>query len=429
MNSQSLAAVPLATPHIPPFVLRLLRQSVFKTMNSLQSGQLQVTEPDGSSHLLGREGAPRYQVRVCDLKFYAYLAFGGSTGAGQGWILGLWDTPDLVEVTRLFVRERDTLSAMDSGGLAALRTPVYKLLEWRRRNTKDGSGRNIRAHYDLGNDFFKLFLDDSLTYSAAVFADDATPLAQAQQAKYELICRKLDLQPGDRVLEIGTGWGGMALHAARHHGVHITTTTISEEQFALASQRIHEAGLEQQIQVLKRDYRDLDGQYDKIISIEMIEAVGHEFLPVYFKQLEKLLAPHGQVLIQAITIQDQFYDEMRHGTDFIREYVFPGGHLPCNREMLRVSAGHTGLRLFDLEDFGQDYARTLRHWRQAFHAHLPQVRSLGYSQEFCRLWDFYLASCEAGFTESTTSVVHAHFTMPGCHRERRGYDNTRDHQA
>lgn len=429
MSLKSLAAIPLATPNIPHAMLRLLRRSVMTTLDGLQSGRIQLVEPDGSCHVLGKAGSPQHTVRICDLNAYAYLAFGGSTGAGQAWILGLWDSTELVEVTRLFVRERDTLSALDSSGLTRLRMPLYKALEWRRRNTPDGSSRNIQAHYDLGNDFFKLFLDDSMTYSAAVFADQATSLAEAQREKYDLICRKLDLKAGDRVLEIGSGWGGMALHAARHYGVNITTTTISQQQYALATQRVREAGLEDRITVLKQDYRALSGEYDKIVSIEMIEAVGHAFLPTYFKQLERLLAADGQVLIQAITIQDQFYEEMRKGTDFIREHVFPGGHLPCNSEMLRITAQHTALRLFELEDFGQDYARTLRHWRQAFHDRLAQVRALGYSREFCRLWDFYLASCEAGFLESTTSVVHIHFTMPGCHRQRRGFQTAEEVHA
>ena len=421
MTTSLSLAQPLSTPRLPQALLHAVRKSLLCTLNSLSSGQLRITEPDGHVHVCGAPGTPCHEVRIRDRNVYAYLALGGTTGAGQAWILGLWDAPDVVAVTRLFVRERAALAAMDNGALTWLRAPLYKAMEWRRRNTVEGSRRNIQAHYDLGNDFFRLFLDDSMTYSAGVFANQATTLAQAQFAKYDLICRKLDLGPQDHVLEIGTGWGGLALHAATHFGARVTTTTISDEQYALASQRVEQAGLGDRIQVLKQDYRQLDGQYDKLISIEMIEAVGHAFLPTYFRQIERLLVPHGEALIQAITIQDQYYEQMRRGTDFIREHVFPGGHLPCVREMLRVTAERTQLRLFDLEDFGQDYARTLQHWRRAFVDALPQVRNLGYSEEFCRLWDFYLASCEAGFREATTSVVHAHFTKPACARERHDF--------
>ncbi len=421
MTTSLSLAEPLSTPRLPDVLLRAVRKTLLRTLNALTTGQLRIIEPDGQIEVVGAPGTPCHDVRVHDRNVYAYLAFGGSTGAGQAWILGLWDAPDVVAVTRLLLRERDALAALDSGLLTWVTSPLYKAMEWRRRNTVEGSRRNIQAHYDLGNDFFKLFLDDSMTYSAGVFANEATTLAESQHAKYDLICRKLDLKPSDHVLEIGTGWGGLALHAATHFGARITTTTISEEQFALASQRVRDAGLDDRITVLKQDYRTLEGEFDKIISIEMIEAVGHEFLPTYFRQLERLLVPHGEAVIQAITIQDQYYDQMRRGTDFIREHVFPGGHLPCVREMLRVTAEHTQLRLFHLEDFGQDYARTLQHWRSAFLDALPQVRNLGYSEEFCRLWDFYLASCEAGFSEATTSVVHAHFTKPACARERHNF--------
>ena len=420
-NSISLLADTQNIPKLPVPLLRQLRQRLFDQIDALKTGAVRISEPDGTVTTLGDAGGPILPVQVRDPALYAYAAFGGSTGLGQAWILGLWNTTQLVDVARLFVRNRGALGTLD-GGLAKLRMPLYKALEWRRRNTLTGSSRNISAHYDLGNDFFKLFLDDSMTYSAGVFANQATTLAESQHAKYDLICRKLNLSADDHVLEIGTGWGGLALHAATHFGARITTTTISEEQYALATQRVHEAGLDGRIRVLKQDYRTLEGRYDKLISIEMIEAVGHAFLPTYFRQIERLLVPHGEALIQAITIQDQYYEQMRRGTDFIREHVFPGGHLPCVREMLRVTAEHTQLRLFDLEDFGQDYARTLEHWRRAFVAALPQVRNLGYSDEFCRLWDFYLASCEAGFREATTSVVHAHFTKPACARERHDFE-------
>lgn len=405
-------------PDLPTTLLRPLRRQVLKLVDGLTTGCLRVTEADGRVTLLGNSAHDPLPVQVLDPRFYAYAAFGGSTGMGQAWMLGLWDTPELVAVSRLFLREHALMERLDSTLTARLRAPLYKWLEWRHRNTIAGSNRNISAHYDLGNDFFRLFLDDSMTYSAGVFADEATDLAAAQFAKYDLICRKLNLQPGQSVIEIGTGWGGFALHAAQHYGVHVTTTTISHEQHALAAERIRAAGLDDQVTLLKTDYRKLDGQFDHLVSIEMIEAVGHEFLPQYFGVVDGLLKPDGQALIQAITIQDQYYDQMRHNTDFIREYIFPGGHLPCVGEMLRVSGQHSSLRLHHLDDFGQDYARTLNLWRDAFRRATPQVAALGYPLAFRRMWDFYLASCEAGFLESTTSVVHAHFTKPRCLRGR-----------
>ena len=285
------------------------------------------------------------------------MALGGTTGAGTAWILKMWDSPALVDVVRLFVRNADTMQAVDGGWAGRLRDPAYRYLERRRRNSETGSRRNIGAHYDLGNDFFQLFLDDSMTYSAGVFPTAATSLADAQRRKYDLICRKLDLQAGERVIEIGTGWGGFALHAAQHYGVHVTTTTISE-----------------------------------------------------------LLTPQGQALIQAITIRDHNYDVMRASQDFIREYIFPGGQLPCVAELLNVARHHTDLNLFDLDDFGQDYATTLALWRDAFHRHASEVAALGYSEEFRRMWDYYLASCEGAFREASISVVHLLYTKPRCTR-------------
>ena len=234
--------------------------------------------------------------------------------------------------------------AAGPGGCA---TPAYRYLERRRRNSETGSRRNIGAHYDLGNDFFQLFLDDSMTYSAGVFPTAATSLADAQRRKYDLICRKLDLQAGERVIEIGTGWGGFALHAAQHYGVHVTTTTISEQQHAMAAERIRAAGLEDRIDLRFSDYRKLEGQYDKLVSIEMVEAVGHDYFPTYLRKVAELLTPQGQALIQAITIRDHNYDVMRASQDFIREYIFPGGQLPCVAELLNVARHHTDLNLFD----------------------------------------------------------------------------------
>lgn len=417
-DSFSLPVEPARLPKLPALLVQSMKGRLIKALMRLETGGIHLTEPDGSALALGNTKKSAWRVHVLDDRFYVYAAFGGSLGIGQAWILGLWNSTDLVQVTQLLIREREVLAAIDDNLVSKARMPIYKLIEKRRQNTRNGSRRNIHAHYDLGNDFFKLFLDDSMTYSSAVFSNDAASLSDAQFEKYDLICRKLNLQPDDQVLEIGSGWGGLSMHAAKHFGVSVVTTTISDEQYELASARIHEAGLDGRVTVLKKDYRDLKGQFDKLISIEMIEAVGHEYLPTYFKQIQNVLKPGGEALIQAITIQDQFYDRMRKGTDFIREHIFPGGLLPSVNKVLSVTAGHTDLRLFNLEDFGRDYARTLAEWRRAFHKHLSKIQALGYSTEFCRMWDFYLASCEAGFLETSTSVVHLHFTRPACRRER-----------
>lgn len=421
-DSLTLAVEPARLPKLPTLLVQSMKRRLITALTALETGGIHLIEPDGSTLALGNTSISAYRVEVLDDRFYVYAAFGGSLGIGEAWILGLWNSPDLVQATQLLIREREVLSAIDGSLISKARMPMYKWIERRRQNTKGGSRRNIHAHYDLGNDFFKLFLDDSMTYSSAVFVNDAASLADAQFEKYDLICRKLNLQAGEQLLEIGSGWGGLSMHAAKHFGAKVVTTTISEEQYELASRRIHDAGLEDRITILKQDYRDLRGQFDKLISIEMIEAVGHKYLPGYFKQIQSLLKPDGQALIQAITIQDQFYDLMRKGTDFIREHIFPGGLLPSVKQVLSVTAEHTDLRLFNLEDFGRDYARTLSEWRRVFHQQLPNIRTMGYSQEFCRMWDFYLASCEAGFLETSTSVVHLHFTRPACRRERYSFN-------
>jgi cyclopropane-fatty-acyl-phospholipid synthase len=401
---------------LPAMLTGGFRKRLHAVLDQFRSGSVELTEPDGTTIRLGAAGTAPLPIRIKDPLVYAYMALGGATGAGTAWILDMWDTPQLVEVIRLFVRESHVTQGLDANLVSKLRDPAYRLLEWRRRNTETGSRRNIGAHYDLGNDFFQLFLDDSMTYSAGVFPTAATSLADSQFRKYDLICRKLDLQPGETLVEIGSGWGGFAIHAATHYGVHVTTTTISEQQHKMAAERIAAAGLEDRITLHFKDYRHLQGQYDKLVSIEMIEAVGHDFFPTYLRKVASLLKPEGQALIQAITIRDENYDRMRAGTDFIREYIFPGGQLPCVAELLRVSRAHTDLNLFDLDDFGQDYARTLNMWREAFHAHKSQVTAMGYSPEFQRMWDYYLGSCEGAFMEASISVVHLLFTKPRCNR-------------
>ena len=351
-------------------------------------------------------------VHVHDTSFWAEVAFGGSVGAGESYMAGHWSADDLTAALRILAANREVMDGVDTG-LAALSGPLRKALHWAARNTRSGSRRNIAAHYDLGNEFFALFLDPTMMYSSAVFEHPAMTLEEASVAKLERICRRLELTPGERVLEIGTGWGGFALHAASRYGCHVTTTTISEEQYALAGERIRAAGLEHRITLLKQDYRDLQGRYDKLVSIEMIEAVGHQYFGTFFAKCAALLEPNGRMLLQAITIADQRYEAARKSVDFIKRYIFPGCCIPSVTALANAATRSSDLRLVNLDDIGPHYATTLRMWRQNLLRNVDSVRALGYSEEFVRMWEFYLAYCEAGFAERALGDVHALFVKPG----------------
>jgi cyclopropane-fatty-acyl-phospholipid synthase len=301
-------------------------------------------------------------------------------------------------------------------GLARLGGMAMRGWHALRRNTRVGSRRNIAAHYDLGNDFFSLFLSPDLMYSSAIWTDPADTLETASARKLERICRKLDLKPSDRVIEIGTGWGGFALHAAKHCGCHVTTTTISREQHALASERVAAAGLTDRITLLLEDYRDLRGQYDKLVSIEMVEAIGAPYLDTYFNQLGALLKPDGLALVQAITIEDHRYAQALKSVDFIKRHVFPGSFIPSINALLEAKTRASDLALTQLEDFGSSYALTLKAWRERFMAKLVQVRAQGFDDRFVRLWEFYLAYCEGGFRERSIGVAHLLLAKPGNRR-------------
>ena len=396
--------------------LDLLRGAFLKRIGSLQGINLRVLEDGRDPLQLGNADEPHFDIVIHDPLFYAYACLSGSVGVGEAYMLGFWESDDIVNLVRLFIRNSDNLDSMD-GGLGRIKKPLLKLFEMRRRNHRHGSRLNIAAHYDLGNEFFQLFLDESMTYSSAIYANPEDSLEQAQQNKLDTICKKLELSPEDHLLEIGTGWGALAIHAASQYGCKVTTTTISQEQYDLAQQRIQAAGLEGQVNLLQCDYRELTGQFDKLVSIEMIEAVGHDYYPVFMRQCAHLLKPEGQALIQAITTSDQIYDSARKETDFIRRYIFPGGNLPSITQLLKVATAETDLRLFQLEDFSPDYARTLAEWRQRFWDQASTIREQGYSETFMRMWDYYLAICEAAFSEHHTAVVHLLFTKPRCIRE------------
>jgi cyclopropane-fatty-acyl-phospholipid synthase len=319
-------------------------------------------------------------------------------------MLGHWQADDLTALMRLLLRNRQALDAMETG-LALISRPLRVAAHWLHRNTRAGSRRNISAHYDLGNDFFALFLDETMMYSCALFERPGMTLAQASTAKLDAICRKLALGPQDRVLEIGTGWGGFALHAAGRYGCRVTTTTISPSQYELARERVRAAGLDDRIDVILEDYRDLSGRHDKLVSIEMIEAIGHQYFAEFFRRCARRLVPGGQMLLQSITIAHRHYARARDEVDFIKRYVFPGCCIPAVSALAQAVADSSDLRIVHLEDIGPHYATTLARWRDNFLAHLDGVRALGCPESFCRMWEYYLSYCEAGFIERALSDV------------------------
>jgi cyclopropane-fatty-acyl-phospholipid synthase len=318
---------------------------------------------------------------------------------------GYWECDNLVNLVRLMVRNRDMLDDLE-GPLTFFARPLRKLFHLVNRNTRRGARRNISAHYDLGNDFFALWLDASMMYSCAIFEPAGISLDQAQQLRLEKVCRRLGLTDGDHLVEIGSGWGALAIYAAQHYGCQVTTVTISKEQYELAGQRIRASGLDGQITLLLQDYRDLQGQYDKLVSLEMIEAIGADQFDTYFAKCAELLKPGGRMLIQAITIEDDRFDEYRKDVDFIQRYIFPGGCVPSLREMKSSIARVSNLQVTRVDDIGLHYATTLNHWRSNFFTQVEQVRQLGYPETFIRMWEYYLCYCEGGFLERSISDVH-----------------------
>lgn len=389
------------------------RRAVRARLEQIQNGQVVVRE-GGLHEAFGQltDEIPLTTVlTIHDPRFYSEVAFGGAIGAAEAYMQGFWSCDELTNLVRILLRNRHVLGEMDTG-FATLSRPLLKFVHRLNRNTRSGSKRNIAAHYDLGNDFYGLWLDRTMMYSSAVFERPDMELEDASVAKLDRICRKLRLKESDRVLEIGTGWGGFAVHAAKHYGCHVTTTTISRRQYEFATELVEREGLSDRIELLLRDYRDLQGVYDKIVSIEMIEAVGAEYQSVFFRQCSDLLEPHGEMLLQAITIADQNYDAYLRRVDFIRRYIFPGGSLTSTSSMAQSLTQATDMRIIHLEDIAPHYAETLRRWRDAYTARLDDVRALGYSEEFIRMWTYYLCYCEGAFIERAIGNVQLHLAKP-----------------
>lgn len=389
------------------------RSMVKGLLGKLRSGSL--TLQDGEN--MERYGDPASEgihavVNVHDHKVFQHVLTGGVIGAGESYMLGHWSSPSLVDVIRLFSSNMDTMQSMNKHS-SRLRQWFLKALHAFKSNSLTGSKRNIGAHYDLGNEFFKLFLDPTMMYSSAVYPSPEASLEEASLHKLDLLCQQLELGAQDHLLEIGTGWGGMAIYAAQQYGCRVTTTTISREQYRYAKDRVAALGLEEQVTVLCEDYRKLTGQYDKIVSIEMLEAVGHEYYGEYFRRSSELLRPGGKFAIQVITVQDQRYAQARDSVDFIKRYIFPGGCLPSVEVLSRHVSRDSDMQMVNLRDITSDYARTLGEWRERFLAARETVRSQGFDERFERMWEFYLCYCEGGFRERIISTVQVTLAKPG----------------
>jgi cyclopropane-fatty-acyl-phospholipid synthase len=390
---RTLSSSPLARVAIAD---RFLRDKLLARLESLREGRITLSE--GSEARSFGSGAMHATVHVHSPRFYREAALGGSLGAAEAFLRGTWSCDDLTALFRILLRNADVMDGLETG-LARVGAAMARRILNLRRNTVEGSRRNIEDHYDLGNDFFRLFLDESMTYSAAIFERPDSTLFEASMAKIDRLCRKLDLQPSDHLVEIGAGWGALAVHAAQRYGCRVTTTTISRQQHEVARERIAAAGLEGRITLVMEDYRNLRGAFDKLVSVEMIEAVGHEYLGEYFRTCCRLLKPDGTMAIQAIVMAEHRYAQYLRTPDFIQRYVFPGSHIPAMSAMMKATAQGTDLTPMHLEDITPHYAQTLRLWRQNFQSNLDAVRALGYPGRFIRLWDYYLCYCEAGFEE------------------------------
>jgi len=397
----------------PRFLDGLAARAVRARLASLVDGEVGLVEGEREVWYgcASAAGPLRATVQVHDPRFWGDVAFGGSIGAGEAYVAGYWDADDLTALVRILLRNRSVLDGMETG-LARLTTPLQKLLHAVHRNTRAGSRRNIHAHYDLGNDFFRLFLDPTLMYSCAIFERDDQTLEQAQRARLARIVAKLDLAPHHHLLEIGTGWGSLAIEAARTTGCRVTTTTISREQHALATERVAAAGLADRVTVLFEDYRDLTGRYDRLVSIEMIEAVGHHYYDTFFRQCADRLGDDGLMLLQAITIADQRYERARRSVDFIQRHIFPGSTIPSVTALLDSATRASDLRLVHLEDIGPHYATTLRLWRENLLRNRQAVHALGLPESFLRMWVYYLCYCEGGFIERALGDAQMLFARP-----------------
>ncbi|WP_231491451.1 cyclopropane-fatty-acyl-phospholipid synthase family protein [Microbulbifer sp. HZ11] len=433
MNSVQKEMLHTASPSVPAegknvpggnvelqWIERLARKLVLAKLARIDKGTLFVHEQFGEKYVAQFGQSPGFSeieahIHVRHPSTYTQVLLSGTIGSGEAYMESAWHSPDLVQVIRLMVANIKLLQDLDSRW-SFLHKLVIKALHRLNANSLRGSKKNIAAHYDLGNEFFGLFLDPTMLYSSAVFPSERASLLEASEFKMARICRKLQLKPSDHLLEIGTGWGGMAVYAAKHFGCRVTTTTISREQYAHAKEWVEREGLSDRITLLLKDYRELNGQYDKIVSIEMIEAVGHQYYGTFFNRCSALLKDDGLMVMQAITIQDQRFESYKNSVDFIQRYIFPGGCLPSNQVVANNIAEHTDMQIVGLDDITFDYAKTLASWRDKFFQHIDEIRAQGFDQRFINMWEFYLCYCEGGFLERAISTAQFTFAKPRCRK-------------
>ena len=387
------------------------KRILFKKLKGLKTGELTII--DGSEiHVFG---IPKSELKatltVSSQEFYVFLGSGGTNGAAEAFTAGYWSADNLVELIQIIIRNKKTMEGLESG-LARLTNPITKIIHRLRQNTLKGSKSNILAHYDLSNDFYKLWLDSTMTYSSGIFLNKKSSMLDASVEKLDRLCRKLNLNSSDHVLEIGTGWGSFATHAAKNYGCKVTTTTISDNQFNYVAELISKENLDNKITLLNKDYRELEGVFDKVVSIEMIEAVGSDFVPGFFEKASSLLKKNGLMALQGITYNDPDFNAYKNSVDFIRKYIFPGSCLISLSQVEKAIKDKTDLIMVDSEDITLHYARTLEIWRKDFENVLPQVRELGFSDPFIRIWVFYLVYCEAGFLENLIGDFQFIFVKP-----------------
>lgn len=410
----------IKTPTKATFLTSVFKNGLKKKLSHLNVGCISVV--DGVDKFsFGDPGSElQVNVQVHSQEFYVMTGSGGAMGIAEAYILGYWTSDDVVMLMRIILKNRSILLSLNNG-FAKILSPINKLIHRSRQNTLKGSKENILAHYDLSNDFYKLWLDPTMTYSCAYFKDTNTTLEDASIEKLDRMCRKLKLSEKDNILEVGTGWGSFSIHAAKNYGCSITTTTISDAQYEYAKARVLEEGLESKINVINKDYRKLDGQYDKIVSIEMIEAVGYEYISEYFRKLSSLLKPDGLMALQGITYNDQNFDTYKDSVDFIKKYIFPGSCLISISQIIDVIKNKTDLSMIDMEDITRHYAETLNRWRKNFMSVLPEVKEMGYSKAFINMWEFYFLYCEAGFLERNIGDVQMVFAKSGARDVRVEY--------
>ena len=417
----SVMIVPSDAPALEGIKVRpidgLARKFLFGILRKLKRGKITILEGP-QRHVFGQSSG-RYAleavINVHHPRFYSKAVLGGSIGSAEAYMSGFWSADDLTTALRIMALNRDSFERLDKGW-SKVSEPLHRTWHILRKNTQSGSRKNITAHYDIGNDFYRLFLDETLTYSCGIFECEESTMQEASMEKYGRICQKLELGSQDKVIEIGSGWGGFAIYAAQNFGCRVTTTTISKQQFMLAKQRIAESGVADRIDLVFKDYRELNGEYDRLVSIEMIEAVGHHYLDAYFRTCSHLLKEDGVMLLQAITIADQVFERHKRTVDFIKRYIFPGSCIPSIAAISSSIARATDLRLFHLEDITPHYAKTLACWREQFFKNIDAVRALGYSDAFIRMWEYYFSYCEAGFAERYIGDVQMLFTKPMCRR-------------